>query len=171
MQDRAHGSAARFDPAAALVLAGVLTLLWTALSGGSDYGFGVAAIAATVIVSQWLAPIPAINVSLRGLVAFAVFFFHGSLAGGVDVARRALSPRLPLDVQRHWHPLGLPAGPPRAVLVGTISLLPGTLSVRLHDERLLVHSIAGDAGDTIRELEMRVAGLFGLQRVGDEAGR
>jgi len=162
------GLPGRFDPATTLVLAGVLTLLWTALSGASDYGFGLLAIAVTVLVSQALAPLPAMSLSLRGLIGFIGFFLHGSLAGGMDVAWRALSPRLPLDVERHWHPLGLPPGPPTAVLIGAISLLPGTLSAQLQGDRLLVHSISGHAGDRIVQLERRVARLFGLRLQTDD---
>lgn len=152
----------RFNPAVTITLTVVLTLLWAALSGGEDWVFGGVAIIAVVLISQALVPLPAMNVSLPGLARFLAFFLRGSLVGGVDVSRRALSPRLPLDVHRYWHTLGLPPGAPRAVLVGAISLLPGTLSVRLHEGQLLVHSIAGDPARTIAQLEHRVAGLFGL---------
>ena len=152
----------RFKPAVTIVLGAVLTLLWAALSGGEDWAFGVVAIVAVVFISQALVPLPAMDLSLPGLVRFLAFFIRGSIGGGIDVSRRALSPSLPLEVHRYWHALGLPTGAPRAVLIGTISLLPGTLSVRLQDDGLLVHSIAGDPAATIARLEARVAALFGL---------
>lgn len=170
MPRRRKASAPRFAPAATITLAIVLTLLWVALSGARDWAFGVAAIAAALIVSQALAPLPAMHISPAGLVRFVAFFIHGSMLGGADVARRALSPRMPLEVHAHWHAFAVPPGPPRAVLIGVISLLPGTLSVRLQGSALLVHSIAGDSGATIREVEQRVAGLFGLESRVHERG-
>ncbi|MDX1609529.1 MAG: Na+/H+ antiporter subunit E [Halofilum sp. (in: g-proteobacteria)] len=156
----------RFNPGGTIALGVVLTLLWAALSGGDDWAFGVVAIVAVILVSQLLVPLPALGISLPGLARFLAFFLRGSLVGGVDVSRRALSPGLPLDVHRYWHTLALPPGAPRVVLVGAISLLPGTLSVRLHDETLLIHSIAGDPARTIVQLEERVGGLFGLTDAG-----
>jgi len=152
----------RFKPAAAVTLAAILILLWLGLSGGRGWPFGLAAVAAAVLASQALAPFPAMRISLPGLVRFLGFFVYGSLVGAADVARRALAPRLRLDIHQHRHSSRLPAGPPRAVLVAVVSLLPGTLSVRLDDGDLLVHSIAGDPGERIHHLEQRVAGLFGI---------
>lgn len=160
----------RFNPAVTIILGVVLTLLWAALSGGEDWAFGVVAIIAVVVLSQALVPLPAMGVSLPGLARFLAFFVHGSVVGGVDVSRRALSPSLPLEVHSYWHTVGLPPGAPRAVLVGAISLLPGTLSVRLQEEALLVHSIAGDPACTIARLEARVSALFGLPGGIDERG-
>ncbi|MFW6057123.1 MAG: Na+/H+ antiporter subunit E, partial [Chloroflexota bacterium] len=123
--------------------------------------FGFMAVAATLLISQRLAPIPRATLSVPGLARFVGFFLWGSLAGGVDVASRALLPRLPLDIHEHWHRFRLPPGPPRAVLVGSISLMPGTLSVRLIGDALLVHSIAGDPLNRLVQLEHRVADMFG----------
>lgn len=158
----ARSLASRWDPVAACVLAAVLGVLWLALSGGEDWLFGGLAVLAAVLLSQMLAPLPRIRLSLPGLLRFLAFFAHGSLAGGVDVARRALSPGPQLDVVRHEYRLGLPPGPPRAVFAGVVTLLPGTLSVRLEESTLLVHSIAGDPRATLAGLECRVAALFGL---------
>lgn len=146
---------------AGFVLAVILLLLWFGLSNGQGWLFGTAAAAVVLFISQTLAPLPAMRVSLPGLLRFLGFFLRGSLAGGADVARRALAPGLPLSIHRHRHRLRLPAGAPRAVLVGVISLLPGTLSVWLDGDELLVHSIAGDPGERVQDLELRVAELFG----------
>ena len=161
----------KFRPAVTIILGAVLTLLWAALSGGEDWAFGVVAIVAVVFLSQALVPLPAMGISLPGFARFLGYFFRGSVAGGIDVSRRALSPSLPLDVHRYRHTVGLPPGAPRAVLVGAISLLPGTLSVRLQEEVLLVHSIAGDPARTIARLEQRVAGMFDLSaEIGQRRG-
>lgn len=170
MPRREQAPSSRFDPATTIALGIVLALLWLALSGGEDWVFGALAIAAVLVVSQGLAPLPAMRISPRGLARFLGFFLRGSMLGGADVARRALSPRLPLEVQRQCYRLAVPPGPPRAVFIGAVSLLPGTLSVRLQGDELLVHSIAGDAGVTLRRLERRVAELFGLPPDRDERG-
>lgn len=148
----------------------MLILLWLGLSGGHGWLFGLTAVAAALVVSGAFAPLPVMHISVPGLVRFLGFFLYGSLVGAVDVARRALAPRLTLDVHHHRHPCALPAGPPRAVLIGVVSLLPGTLSVRLEGDVLLVHSIAGDPGDRIERLEQSVAGLFRIPVVDQESG-
>jgi multicomponent Na+:H+ antiporter subunit E len=99
---------------------------------------------------------------------FAGYFAAQSLRGGLDVARRALSPRLPLDAGLVELRTTLPEGAPRVVLADAVSLLPGTATVDLTGDRILVHGL--DAGPALerdfRDLEGRVADLFGLPRGG-----
>ena len=168
MSHSAGSKAPRWNLAPAFALALVLAALWFGLSGGVGWLFGAGAVLAAVALSELVAPLPRVRLSVPGLLRFIAFFIRGSLAGGTDVARRALSPRRPLDVVRHQHRFGLPPGAPRAVFAGVVTLLPGTLSVHLDGAVLLVHSIAGEPAATLAELERRVAALFGLD--GDAAG-
>ena len=80
------------------------------------------------------------------------FFFRRSLQGGVDVARRAFHPRMPIAPELIDYPLRLPPGLPRVILVNTVSLLPGTLSAELDGQVLKVHVLDG-LGDFMPELE------------------
>jgi multicomponent Na+:H+ antiporter subunit E len=142
----------------------LLLVLWWALteaSGGWSIGVPLAALAAAV--SLWLTP-PARHVlRLRHVPAFAGYFLLQSLRAGWDVARRTLHPRLPLRPGLLRLPVRLPDGAPTWWLMITISLLPGTLSVRLDGRALEVHCLdAGrDAAADMHAAQLRLAALFG----------
>jgi multicomponent Na+:H+ antiporter subunit E len=72
-------------------------------------------------------------------------FLLGSVSGGADVARRALSPRLRLRPGWVEVPVALPDGG-RAFMGGELSLMPGTLAAGTRDGRLLVHLLDTEAG-------------------------
>ena len=145
-----------------LQLAVLLVVLWLALTGLNDWLFGLVAVVLAMMASVWLAPMQFTRFSLPGLVRFLPFFLHQSVAGGLDIARRALDPALPIDLYDAYYTLRLPPGQARTVFVGTVSLLPGTLSRDLQGDRLRVHSIAGDPSTDLAILEARIADLFGL---------
>jgi multicomponent Na+:H+ antiporter subunit E len=72
---------------------------------------------------------------------------------------------MPLNPDILRLPLILPPGAPTWWLMLTITLLPGTLSVRLHTDRVLeVHCLDADAGiaASVRRTERQLAELFGL---------
>lgn len=175
MATQRHAVGRRAWVAAYALRLGLLLIVWWILSGSTDdwwFGLPLAAIAAAV--SLWLTP-PAASV-LRPLrmPAFAAFFLWQSLLAGWDVALRTLSPALPLRPEILRLPVGLPPGAPTWWLMLTISLLPGTLSVRLHQDRSLeVHCLDAslDVEGSIRELEAHIAGLFGLGASAAERGQ
>lgn len=138
----------------------LLAALWLALTGGAGVLFGVLAVALAVLASAWLAPMQFTRFSLPGLARFAVYFLGRSVAGGIDVARRALAPGMPLHIVDTAYVLSLPAGQARTVFTGVVSLLPGTLARDLTDDTLWVHSIAGDPDADLKLLERHVAALF-----------
>jgi multicomponent Na+:H+ antiporter subunit E len=102
--------------------------------------------------------------SPTGLLAFIPFFLLQSLEGGVDVARRAFAPSLPVAPGFMRYRVRLGPEPARIFFLNVISLLPGTFSARLDGEELLIHLLAGDPGAEARlsRVEDRVARLFGL---------
>lgn len=140
----------------------LLALLWLALTDRADWAFGAVAVALALAASLAFAPLQLTRFSLPGLVRFLVFFGVQSVAGGVDVARRALHPALPLVIHDCAYPLGLRSGQARTVFIASVSLLPGTLARELDGESLMVHSIAGDPTPALDRLQRRVADLFGL---------
>lgn len=144
----------------------LLAALWLALTGGAGIGFGALAVALAALASARLAPLQFTRFSLPGLLRFAVYFLGRSVAGGIDVALRALSPGLPLHIVDSRYTLTLPPGQARTVFAGVVSLLPGTLARDLAGDTLWVHSIAGDPHADLRMLERRVAALFGVD-IGD----
>lgn len=145
-----------------LQLVVLLAVLWLALAGPAEWLFGIVAVGLALAASHWLAPMQLTRFSLPGLARFLPYFVAQSVAGGVDVARRALAPGPPLAVHDSRYAMALPPGQARTVFIGAISLLPGTLARDVDNEGVRVHSIAGDPRASLDALERRVANLFGI---------
>ncbi len=144
-----------------------LVLLWLVLTDGvaGSWLVGAPVIAGAVILSLALLPTRGWRWTPGGVVGFIPFFIRQSLSGGVDVALRALRPGRPLHPTLLDYTLRLPENPARVFMANVISLLPGTLSAEMEGRRLRVHTLTQDPEvlENLRELEIRVAALFGLE--------
>ena len=89
--------------------------------------FGLAATAGATWTSLWLLPPDTGRVRLLALLLLLPRFLWNSLVAGVDVARRAFSPSLPLDPGFVDYPVGLPRGSARNAFELISSLLPGSV--------------------------------------------
>jgi len=149
------------------VRAVLFALLWWILTDGSmaSWLVGVPVVLFAMLVSVVL--LPPFFWSLTGIVRFVPFFLWRSLYGGIDVAKRALHPRLPISPGLIDYRFRLPPGLPRVFMANTVSLLPGTLSAELDEECLRVHVLDETSvfAEELRVLEKRVAGVFGLELV------
>jgi multicomponent Na+:H+ antiporter subunit E len=165
----------------------VAASVWWVLVEGEGGGWLLATVIpiGAVLASLRLVPVIRWRVRPIGLLRFAPFFIAQSMAGGIDVARRALDPRLPVAPGFMDYPVRLPPGAARLFFTGTIGLLPGTLSVALvpggledehggeiaeagdgaGDARIRVHLLdsAASSEAKLRRLEERVADLFGVR--------
>lgn len=142
----------------------LFALLWLIASEGTlaAWPLALAGIAGATVASLWLLPakvVPAI--SPAGLARFLIWFIRQSLAGGVQVAWLAVQPRLALRPALIELPLTLPPGLPRLLFTAAMSLMPGTLGVRLQGDTLLVHVLDRQQPIQAEELAERVAGVFG----------
>lgn len=141
----------------------LLAALWWTLAGGAAWAFGGPVILLALGASVALQPARTVRLRPLALLRFAGFFVHRSLRAGTDVAWRALSPRLPLAPAMIDCRLRLPPGPARVFLANTVSLLPGTLSARLHGDALQVHVLdeRQPIEQELRAAESHIAALFG----------
>lgn len=114
---------------------------WLALAGPNAEAVlpGLVAVAGATWLSLRLLP-PTSWVHLWRAVPLLPRFLWRSFAGGVDVARRAFDPRLPLAPGWVEVPSRLTGGG-RAVLGGGLSLMPGSLAAGTRQGRLLVHCL------------------------------
>jgi multicomponent Na+:H+ antiporter subunit E len=145
---------------------GALALLWAIFnpSDRKSWIVGLPCVAAAAFLAWKIHSPLASRVSLQGMVRFLCFFLRQSLAGGWDVAWRALHPRLPLNPGLVHYRLRLPEGPERILLLNITSLLPGTVSAGLEGDTLVLHALetGPEVADGMRQLEARVADLFAL---------
>lgn len=142
----------------------VLALMWLALNGTERWFVGTLVALAGAGMAAWLAVNRPRPLVARQIVPFLGFFLLGSLRGGIDVAWRALQPRLPIEPQFRRFTLELPQGQPRTLMVSILSLMPGTLSAELEDDgtTLVVHALTDSALTSVTTLHARIRALFGV---------
>lgn len=144
----------------------IFALVWWLLAEGraDSWGLGLIFVALAVAASLRLWPPVHHRLSPGGMLAYAGFFIVQSVRGGFQVAAMALRPRLVLAPALFEIPLRLPPGPAAVLLIGTLNLLPGTLSVRLHGGTLCLHALDGrlPVEHEVRAAEAYIARLFGI---------
>jgi multicomponent Na+:H+ antiporter subunit E len=123
--------------------AAVFLGLWLVLAGADPADLPAAAIAvvAATWTSLWLLPPGGSRLSLLGLCGLALRFFRQSIVAGVDVAWRALDPRLPLRPGFVDYPTRFPPGTARNAFTTLTSLLPGTVPAGEEGEQLVYHCL------------------------------
>lgn len=140
-------------------------VLWWVLSAGepASWLLGAPVVVLSALAAAVLAPPARVRISLSGIAAFLPFFVWRSLAGGLDVARRALGWRLDIDPVLVTYRLRcLPdSGPARVVFLNILSLLPGTLAADIAGDAVHLHVLTAPARiDDLERLETHVARIF-----------
>ncbi len=140
-----------------------MMILWLILVEGDRYNvwFGMAIAAGAALVS--LLFIPKITFHPLALIGFVPFFLHKSIIGGIDVAKRAFDPRMPIDPGFAEFPLSISSERGRVFIANTMSLLPGTVSVEVLERSLRLHLLDRTlpVHTTLQVLETHVASLLG----------
>lgn len=136
--------------------------LWALLSQGQGWAFGVPLALIGAFVGYRLR-LHTGKLRLQVLPAFIGFFLLELFAGGWDVARRALHPKLPIAPA--WQTFELTATDPRAKLLlsALVGLLPGTLASHHEEQTLHIHALdqQQDWQSTVTRLEALLAQLLG----------
>ncbi len=140
--------------------------VWAILTGGQGWAIGVPAVLLASAASSRAGDFA--GGSIIGLLRFLPYFAWNSLQSGIDVARRALHPRLPIEPCLVRHAVGLEPPAARVFMANIVTLLPGTLSADLQGRVLVVHVLdaRGPTAERLAVLERRVADLFGLEHAG-----
>ena len=104
--------------------------LWLALIGAAakNWPFGLLAAATATWASMALWP-PNSRLSLAGLARFVLRFLPQAVVAGVDVARRAMAPRITLKPGLVGYQASLSTGLAQGALCAAMSLQPGKLPV------------------------------------------
>jgi multicomponent Na+:H+ antiporter subunit E len=148
-----------------------LALLWWVLTDGDrgSWVIGVPGVVSAALASLMLVPGKLWRWRLAGMLRFIPFFLRQSVRGGLDVSIRALHPHTPLAPAVQHYRLRLHDDFARVFFANTVSLLPGSLSADLQHDRLTVHVLDGSLPiqATLQALEVRVAGVFGVELAAD----
>ena len=134
--------------------------LWLVLAGASldDIPAATIAVATATWTSLRLLEPGTSRRSPRAILRLALLFLYQSIVAGVDVARRALDPGLPLRPGFVAYPTRLPHGLRRNVFATLTSLLPGTVPAGEEEAQLLYHCLDVDQ-PVIAELDQEEAAL------------
>ena len=114
---------------------------WVVLIGADpvDLAAGLVTAAAAAWASLRLSPPNDGRLRYAALARLVWRFIRQSISGGVDVARRALDPRLPLRPGFVTYPVRLLPGPARNAFCAFTSAMPGTLPTGVDEHGALVY--------------------------------
>lgn len=149
--------------------AALLFGLWVVIAGTDPAGLVVGALTALAgaWVSRRLLPGGGLRVRPFALLSLVLRFFVQSILAGLDVARRAFDPALPIRPGIITWRCTLPPGPARDGFLALSSLMPGTLPARCDDDGTVqLHCLErrGPAAAAMAAEEARFAHAFGLDR-------
>jgi multicomponent Na+:H+ antiporter subunit E len=157
----------RFQNLAASLLARLIffAALWSMLTEGDWDSWIVGIPVAVLAASGSVAILPPISLVWIELFPFVRFFLWRSLLGGLDVARRALEPAMPIAPALVRYRLRLPAGLGQVLMLNTVALMPGTLVVDVESDSVILHLLDANTEwqPGIEAIEEKIARLFGMQ--------
>lgn len=139
------------------------SLLWILLTDSAGFAFGSIVILAATCISLYLA-VPTPRLKIRYMPSFVVFFVTEMAIGGWDVARRALSPSLPITP--NWVIYSLHDCPEniKLILSALIGLMPGTLASHYQSQQLHIHVLDSTQNwhTVVADLEKQLTRLMGV---------
>ena len=140
-----------FPARAALARGAGFLAFWVILIGFGpvDLVVGLITAAAAAWTSLRLLPPQPGRVRLTAVVSLIPHFLWKSVVASVDVARRALDPRLPLRPGFIAYRVGFAPGPACNVFAAITSLMPGTVPCADEDGALIYHCL--DIGQPVVE--------------------
>jgi multicomponent Na+:H+ antiporter subunit E len=141
----------RYRPVSVLLRGAGFFLVWLALTEGQAHDAPAGLIAASLATwaSIYLQPPASRPVSILALATFAARSMWASLIAGVDVARRALDPRLPIRPGIVAYPARLQRGFARDAFRTLMCLQPGSLPTESDEQDgFLIHCL--DMADPVQ---------------------
>lgn len=156
----------------ALARAAAFFVFWIILlpsAKPADLIVGVMAVFAATWASLVLLPPEAGRLRFGALLALLPHFLWLSVLAGVDVARRAFDPRMPLRAGFVRCPLGLPRGLARNTFATITSLLPGSVPAGEEEGVIVYHALdtsAAVAEQIAAEERLLAKGLVAGERHG-----
>lgn len=152
-----------------LILTVALIAVWLVWSGHFDKPFIIALGVLSVIFSVWLskrmhivdeegAPV---QMGLRPFLVYAPWLAKEIVLSNIHVTKIILSPKLPTQRNMVTVTANAESQLGKVILANSITLTPGTVSVALDDDQILIHALSfeGAAEDISGEMDKRVQGL------------
>ncbi|ACR80741.1 MULTISPECIES: Na+/H+ antiporter subunit E [Kosmotoga] len=152
----------------------VTFLIWLGLTASFAPGEIITGLAVSMIVAQLLGRYARFNLRVdlpirivKYLFMYLPLFIVEMIKANLDVARRVLNPKLPINPAIVKIPTNLKGDFSKLTLANSITLTPGTLTVDMDEENLYVHWIdaksldPNEAKKIISEtFERKIGGIF-----------
>ncbi|MCK4709466.1 MAG: Na+/H+ antiporter subunit E [Gammaproteobacteria bacterium] len=150
-----------------LFLFATMFMLWILLTASLAMdeliaGFIVAAVV-SLISAPYIDIFDGIRYTPKALISvftYLGYFFIALIKANFDMARRVLSPSLPISPELLEVETQLESKLGQMLLANSITLTPGTLSVELRHNRILVHWIAAPEGISLEQATKDIASGF-----------
>jgi len=148
----------------------VLFATWMLLSGefslhhGLVLGLGVASVILVVLIAVRMDVVDheghPVHLTLR-FVGYWFWLLVEIVKASLDVTKRIWSPSLPISPTMYNLKVSQPGELGQVIYANSITLTPGTVTVRLEDGNILVHAIAREVGEDLAagEMDRRVTRL------------
>jgi len=138
----------------------VLTAVWLLLSGHYDplfYFLGAVSVAVSVWVSARMRVVDheghPVQIAGRVFIYFP-WLFKEIIKSNIDVARRVLSPSLPIDPRVITVRASQKTAVGRTIYANSITLTPGTVTIDVRGADLEVHALTRDSAAGVQSGEM-----------------
>ncbi len=148
-------------------VAGVSMVLWLLLTGSLDtqelVAGAVVAVLVTVLFAARFTIFTGFRFSLLApvhILGYLLSFLVALVQANFDLARRVLAPSLPIRPELVEVTTSLKSPLGRMMLANTITLTPGTLTVDVIGDRLLVHWVYCPDGTDTRKATEQIAAQF-----------
>ncbi len=146
-----------------LILALFYTLLWLFIAGFEIKAlfFGLLVVPFTLLTHRLLNLYPP-SINPSALLRFFFYFLLQSFLSGLDVARRVLSPKLLVEPGFVVYSLNTNKQAVKFLLSMTINLTPGTLSVEIKENTILIHTLDRSSynEENLRYMESLIDRIF-----------
>lgn len=149
-----------------IILAVSLFLLWILLSGSlaaAELGIGMLVAVIATLATGRIEAFNGIKLNLNTPVAmlrYLVHFLIALLKANIDLARRVLTPALPINPGVVEVTTELKSDLGKLLLANSITLTPGTLTIDVKDQRLRVHWIDAQPGTDLTRATQTIAAGF-----------
>ncbi len=144
-----------------------IALLWWILTEGdvSSWTVGIPCVLAVSLLKRRYLPETMPCIKIFAFLSFIPYFLYQSLYSGIDIAKRACKPSLPIQPEIWRFSFREMPDKPKYFMAAILSLMPGTLSAEICPDHLLIHSLiyTESQEDEMRDLENRVARIFGIE--------
>ena len=147
----------------------IIFSFWLLLSGVLDSFHIISGLISTGIVTKFTYDMVYVSETGHHNVIKIIRFFiylpwilYQIILANFDVAKKALSPTMPIDPDFVTFNSFLQGDLSKTVLANSITLTPGTVTVDIDGDEFLIHAISKEAGDDLLEgtMERNVAHIF-----------